>query len=412
MLIEKEVPDGFLQAEKVYFEIRENMTVPEYVEMFDEHITVDIEKLDQDTEHFLPGAKLQLIEKESGNVVREWLTGKEPEHFTALPAGTYVIREVEVPEGYQMMEPVEIVVLPTAELQTYTVRNYPIEIWIEKVDKESGELMAGVSLELLDDEQNVIRRWTTGSEAMTFTGLRAGTYFVREAKTIPGYQLLKEPVKIVVTDTAGVQTFRIENQQIEVEIEKVDGENGQPLEGAKLELVRLPEEEVIRQWTSQEIPETFKGIPAGRYLIREVESPEAYLHMPPMEILITDQEGVQRFTFQNFPIQTEIEKVDGESHEPVAGVKLRLVRKENHAVIREWVTDGAAERFSGLPAGEYLIYEVEEASGYQLLKAPVEITVTKDYKIQVFTVENNKIGVDIGKTDDETKEPVEGAVLQ
>ncbi len=38
----------------MYFEIRENMTVPEYVEMFDEHITVDIEKLDQDTEHFLP----------------------------------------------------------------------------------------------------------------------------------------------------------------------------------------------------------------------------------------------------------------------------------------------------------------------------------------------------------------------
>lgn len=412
VLIEKEVPDGFLQAEKVYFEIRENMTVPEHVEMFDEHITVDIEKLDQDTDYFLPGAKLQLTEKESGNVVREWLTGKEPEHFTALPAGTYVIREVEVPEGYQRMEPVEIVVLPTAELQTYTVRNYPIEVWIEKVDKETGELMAGVSLELLDDDQNVIRRWTTGSEALTFTGLRAGTYFVREAKTIPGYQLLKEPVKIVVTDTAGVQTFRIDNQQIEVEIEKVDGENGQPLEGAKLELVRLPEEEVIRQWTSQEIPETFKGIPAGRYLIREVESPEAYLHMPPMEILITDQEGVQRFTFQNFPIQAEIEKVDGESHEPVAGVKLRLVRKENHAVIREWVTDGAAERFSGLPAGEYLIYEVEEASGYQLLKAPVEITVTKDYKIQVFTVENNKIEVDIGKTDEETKEPVEGAVLQ
>ena len=105
---------------------------------------MDIEKLDQDTEHFLPGAKLQLIEKESGNVVREWLTSKEPEHFTALPAGTYVIREVEVPEGYQMMEPVEIVVLPTAELQTYTVRNYPIEVWIEKVDKETGELMAGV----------------------------------------------------------------------------------------------------------------------------------------------------------------------------------------------------------------------------------------------------------------------------
>ena len=53
VLIEKEVPDGYLQAEKVYFEIRENMTVPDHVEMFDEHITVDIEKLDQDTKDFL-----------------------------------------------------------------------------------------------------------------------------------------------------------------------------------------------------------------------------------------------------------------------------------------------------------------------------------------------------------------------
>ena len=411
VLIEKEVPDGYLQAEKVYFEIRENMTVPDHVEMFDEHITVDIEKLDQDTKDFLPGARLQMIEKKTGQVVREWTTGEKPERFTALPAGVYVIQELESPEGYQVMEPVEITVLPTAEVQTYTVRNYPIQVVIEKVDKETGEPVNGVKLELLDEEKQVVSKWVTGSEPMVFTGLRAGVYYIREAETADGYQLLQEPIKIVVTDTTGAQTFQIENQKIEVEIEKVDGENGQILAGAKLELVRLPEQEVIRQWVSAGTPEVFKGISAGRYLIREVESPDAYLNMPPMEITVTNQEGVQKFTFQNFPIQAEIEKVDGESHEPVAGVMLKLV-KEDGTIVREWLTDGSPERFSKLEAGDYLIYEISEADGYQKIKEPVKITVTKDYKIQVFTIENHKIEVNIEKLDKETKEPVIGAVLQ
>ncbi|XBX07584.1 SpaA isopeptide-forming pilin-related protein [Enterocloster clostridioformis] len=411
VLIEREVPDGYLQSEKVYFEIRENMTAPECVDMFDEHITVEIEKLDQDTGHFLPGARLQLIEKKTGNVVREWISGVVPERFTALPAGDYEIRELESPEGYQVMEPVEITVLPTAELQTYTVRNYPIQVVIEKVDKETGEYVSGVKLELLNEVKEVVSKWVTGSEPMVFTGLQAGVYYIRETKTADGYQLLNEPVKIVVTDSAGVQTFRIENQRIEVEIEKVDGETGQALSGAKLELVRLPDGEVIRQWVSADTPEVFKGISAGRYLIREVESPDAYLNMPPMEIQVTGQEGVQKFTFQNFPIQAEIEKVDGESHESVAGVKLKLV-KEDGAVVREWMTDGNPERFSKLEAGDYLVYETSEADGYQKLKEPVRITVTKDYKIQVFTIENHKIEVNIEKLDKETKEPVIGAVLQ
>jgi len=411
VLIEREVPDGYLQAEKVYFEIKENMTAPGHVEMFDEHITVDIEKLDQDTEDFLPGARLQMIEKKSGHVVRAWTSGEKPERFTALPAGIYEIRELESPEGYQVMEPVEITVLPTAEVQTFTVRNYPIQVVIEKVDKETREYVSGVRLELLNEAKEVVSKWVTGSEPMVFTGLRAGVYYIREAEAADGYQLLQELIKIVVTDTAGVQTFQIENQKIEVEIEKVDGENGQPLSGAKLELVCLPEGEVIRQWVSAGTPEVFQGISAGRYLIREVESPDAYLNMPPMEIQVTDQEGIQKFTFQNFPIQAEIEKVDGESHEPVVGVVLKLV-KEDGAVIREWTTDGKPEQFSKLEAGDYLIYETSEVEGYQQLKEPVRITVTKDYKVQVFTVENHKIEVNIEKLEQETKEPVVGAVLQ
>ena len=87
------------------------------------------------------------------------------------------------------MEPVEITVLPTAEVQTFTVRNYPIQVVIEKVDKETGEYVSGVRLELLNEAKEVVSKWVTGSEPMVFTGLRAGVYYIREAEAADGYQL-------------------------------------------------------------------------------------------------------------------------------------------------------------------------------------------------------------------------------
>ena len=56
--------------------------------------------------------------------------------------------------------------------------------------------------------------------------------------------------------------------------------------------------------------------------------------------------------------------------------------------------------------------EVKAPDGYLILKEPLKITVVKDYKIQTFVVENQKIQTVIEKTDTETGEPVAGAVLR
>ena len=69
-------------------------------------------------------------------------------------------------------------------------------------------------------------------------------------------------------------------------------------------------------------------------------------------------------------------------------------------LVREWITDETGSiQIQGLPAGEYLVREVKAPDGYLILKEPLKITVVKDYKIQTFVVENQKIQTVIEKTD-------------
>ena len=73
--------------------------------------TVAISKQDITTGEELPGAKLQVIDK-NGDVIEEWTSTKEPHYLEAvLKAGeTYALHEVIAPDGYAIANDVEFTV--------------------------------------------------------------------------------------------------------------------------------------------------------------------------------------------------------------------------------------------------------------------------------------------------------------
>ena len=76
VLIETRAPEGYIEAEKVYFTISGNMTVADIpmVEMFDDDTKIEIRKVDNETGNPLKGAKMQLILEASGEIIKEWIT--------------------------------------------------------------------------------------------------------------------------------------------------------------------------------------------------------------------------------------------------------------------------------------------------------------------------------------------------
>lgn len=79
--------------------------------MIDDVTKVRISKQDITTGEELPGAKLQIIDKD-GNVIFEWISTNEPHYIEAkLIAGEkYILREITAPDGYEIAEDVEFTV--------------------------------------------------------------------------------------------------------------------------------------------------------------------------------------------------------------------------------------------------------------------------------------------------------------
>ena len=418
VLIETQAPDGYIEAEKVYFSISGNMTVDEIptVEMFDDDTKTEIKKTDSDTGEPVKGAHMQLIEVETGEIVKEWVTDETGTvQFFGIPAGEYLVKEVEAPDGYQLpKEPMRITVTKDYMLQTFVMENRKTELVVKKLDEEIREPVKGAVLQLLDAEGNQAAQWTTTGEPETIRGLKAGWYTLREVEAADGYLLLKEPIKFQVTAEEGVKTITVTNQKLEVDVKKTDKDTGESLSGATLQLIRNADAKVVREWISKEAPEVFKGLSAGSYTVRELAAPDGYMVVPDQIFVVSGAEARQEITLEDEKIVAEFQKTDAVSGGPVEGAVLQLIKAagtKEEAVVKEWTSGKEPLVLTGIPSGHYTIREVQTPDGYAPM-ADLEIEIRTDQAFQHFDIKNQPIRIEIEKTSGNTGNLLGGAILQ
>ena len=418
VLIETRAPEGYLVAEKVYFTVKENMTVEEipFVEMFDDDTRTEIVKTDSETKEPLAGAKLQLISGLDGQVIREWVTDETGTmEFLGLPAGEYLVKELEAPEGYQLpTEPFKLTVVKDYKVQTFTLENKKIEVSVEKRDMETREFVSGAVLELRNEKGEKVAGWTTGEKPEKILGLIPGKYVLTEVKAPEGYLVLSKPQEIVVSNGPGVQTFVVVNQKLEVDVVKKDKESGNLLTGADMRLVRNSDQAVIREWVSGQTSEVFKGLAPGSYTLEERKAPGGYAVAKSLTFEVTETEAKKEVVMEDERITVDFQKTDGVSGEPLAGAVLQLVEKagtEDETVIREWISGKEPERFVGIHAGTYIIREKKAPAGFVPMKDLV-VEIREDEAMQTVVIRNQPIQAEIGKSDGDTGKLLGGATLQ
>lgn len=210
-LCEEAAPDGYLTAECVEFEVKENGTSK--VEMKDELMKITIVKVDSITGEKLSGAELQLIDPENDNKVLEtWTTdGKEYVIKAKLTVGkTYVIKETKVPEGYVSNPvPIEFTVGNTNEIK---IENTKPHIEVFKYDKVTGNALKGAHLQLLDDKGKLVEEWDTTDEVKVITNLKTGvTYTIKETKVPNNYKVESEKIKFKLSADETSRVISIAN---------------------------------------------------------------------------------------------------------------------------------------------------------------------------------------------------------
>ena len=169
----------------------------------DEPTAFEFTKTSLTTGEEIEGAKLT-VTNENGEVVDEWVSGKEPHIIKELVVGqTYTMTEVLPAPGYVTAKSIRFTVEDTAEVQKIEMKDDVTKVEISKTDI-AGEELPGAKLTILDENGEVVESWTSTEEPHYIEMLPIGKYTLHEESAPEGY-LVAEDVAFEVKDTGEIQ---------------------------------------------------------------------------------------------------------------------------------------------------------------------------------------------------------------
>ena len=233
-LIEISAPKGYTKSdEPVYFTITDGMTeIPEVI-LRNYGTIFYVEKQDDALKKLLPGAKMELVRKDTMEVIRQWVSEEEKgQTFYGLEPGSYMIRELEAPAGYEKRPEVEIQIsAQTKEQQEFVFYNSRIRssggggnhtvpkksyISFKKTDEE-GNPLAGAEFAFYNQLGQVMEIAKSGENGyFKIATPPDGTYVFREITAPEGYEISPEVYHFTVENGKMVRgIFEIKNEKIQ-----------------------------------------------------------------------------------------------------------------------------------------------------------------------------------------------------
>lgn len=172
-------------------------------------ITVEVDKVSEDTTGVktkIGGATMQL-KKADGTVVETWTTKKDKSKvFKGLEAGKYILHEKKAPAGYVTAKDIEFEVFAVSEVQKIEMVDEITKTEFTKTDAKTGKLLAGATMQILDEHGNIVKEWISEDKPAKFEKLPVGKYTLHEAKAPLRYDLAPD-ISFEVKDTADVQSY-------------------------------------------------------------------------------------------------------------------------------------------------------------------------------------------------------------
>ncbi|MGH1256805.1 MULTISPECIES: SpaA isopeptide-forming pilin-related protein [Bacillus] len=389
--------------------------------------TVSIHKIDAENPNKgLKGAEFE-VRNSANEVVAKLITDENGFSVPqTLAPGTYKIYETVAPEGYQKLkEPVEVT-LQAGETKTIEIKNtiQKGQIELKKIDSENGEKpLANAEFDIVKDGVVVEHIITDKDGKAISKPLAPGKYILKETKAPEGYQLKETEFEVNVTGD-GIFPITVENAMTDkgnVEITKVDKENGSALADVEFEVQNEKGEVVRKVTTDKEGKATVSDLSVGKYKLVETKSLPGYKKLTePVSFEITKgMTKVLSLKVENEQLENgsvEITKVDKDSQKALKGVVFE-VRDEKDKVVKEVTTDKEGKAtVSDLSVGKYKLVETKSLLGYKKLTEPVSFEITKGMtKVLSLKVENEQLdkgSVEITKVDKDSQKALKGVVFE
>lgn len=311
--------------------------------------------------------------------------------IVGLPVGDYILRENKAPKNYIPMEDMSFHV--RADLYDkaleLTAENLPHEKGVA-VLKESpdGTRLKGAVFTLYKDD-SVIKEVTTDNAGVAlFTGLKSGSYYIKETAAPEGYKLSDKKFDFTIDSNGALSVEGFAGD----ELYKLTVENRPVEHGFKVKKVSTNDEKLVlpgaefrilgggldRTYTTGANGLTEQiTLPIGEYTLTEMKAPEGYVINGAGRHISVKADGIYldgdkltgtaEITVQNAPgsFKLKLVKVDADTNQPLANVAFILKGKDGgtHSLItgRDGITDTIS-----LAPGEYTLSEVAAAEGYAI----------------------------------------------
>ncbi|KMQ19442.1 SpaA isopeptide-forming pilin-related protein [Bacillus mycoides] len=384
-------------------------------------------KKDSESGQLLPGAKFDVIDKD-GNVVETIITdGKGAALSKQLPVGTYTLKEVEAPKGYELSSSSVRVDVAANKTVTVDVLNKKIaekatgQFEIVKVDaNDKTKLLSDAEFEVYKDGEKIDTLRTDKTGKVISKKLEPGKYTLKETKAPKGYKLLKEEIEVVVEANKVVQVqVQVENAKElgSLQVIKKDAESGKVLEGAEFRL-KNENGQVVGEakTTNKDGVVTFENLVPGKYTLEETKAPEGYKAVElKVEVNVVANEVVKQEVMNEKVLgQFEIVKVDANDKTKLLSDAEFTVYKDGKKVAELKTDESGKAMLPKLPLGEYTVKETKAPAGYKISNKEWKVTIQNEKEVVKVEAENEKLlgSLQIIKTDDKDQaERLAGAVF-
>ena len=388
-LEEAKPKNGYISIKPIPFKIDENAALEDIkdlgtvytIKVSNDRITGDMEllKIDSETKKPLADIEFKVTALDGLMKGQTWDLKSNDKGIVSLKGleyGHYKIEEVKTLWNYVInKEPIFFDVKENGQVIKLEMENKKIRANAEliKVDSETKRPLEGAEFELWNGEKLVGNYTTNKDGKIVVENLEAGNYYFNEIKAPDHYEINQDQDLSFVIDKDGeTKTVTAENKVKtgEVDFTKTDVTNGQNIEGAKIEIVGIEEQNkhVKFEFTSSLAGNKFT-LPEGKYEFRETQQPEGYELSTEVGTFEIKGGEIIKANLKNERTTGKLifTKTDVATGEVLEGAKIKIecLSGLDKGKVIEFISSKNGNEFE-LATGEYKISETQAPEGYEL----------------------------------------------
>lgn len=373
----------------------------------------------------LKNVHFRIAKIEDGTHYLDRTTNEQGEILIAdLEAGVYSVRETATDSSHILDLREYHMELFAGRTSTLTIENQKRpNLIVYKHDADTGEPIADTVFEVrAADGHSVDQIKTDGEGKAELKNLLPGVYEITE-KSVPSPWLLDAPSQLVTLYPNRDHTVYFENhQKPSLTVKKVDSVTGDPLQGAKFQVIYASNStdsgeinDLGTFYTDENGQFQISGLRDGWYKISELEPPTGYAIKEATQEVYIKSGTSKTLTFDNIPLSALVVwKCDSVTGEAVSNAVFQVkyltgTSGTGGTVIGTYKTSANGSfTLTGLREGTYIVEELASDSGHVIGSAPQTAYISGKQQdvVQLYFGNSPKGALLVKKIDSVTHEPL------